>query len=169
MLRPMVGLLARTGVGLTLLSAVLGKLTYAQPTPVGGRVGLGAFEDALIQHDIIPIVLIPSAARSVVIVELCLGVWLLSHLRPRLASLLAFALLVSFSAYLIAVYAHHGEPSCGCFGVVTGHSLAATLVRNALLITAAIFGSVWDRLPGTQRCHASPGMLRGRRPHPTAP
>ncbi len=142
-----IGAMCRIFLGLILLYAAGMKLSYDQPTPVSGRVGIGAFEDLMIRHDVIPIHLIPYVAKGIVSLEVLLGVALLTHLKPRIVSVASLLLLLSFSIYLVLVYLHNGDPTCGCFGTLSRSSLVTQLMRNGLLMVLAALGCLWASAP----------------------
>lgn len=121
---------ARITVAMVLLASFVLKVSYAQPTPVRGRVGIGAFEDLLVRHEVVPADLVAIVARAVLVAEFGLALWLLSHWRPRVSAALALVLMVVFSAYTIAVYVRNGDPTCGCFGVLSVEGLRLHLFQN---------------------------------------
>jgi hypothetical protein len=121
---------ARIVMAIVLLASVALKVSHPHPTPVGGRVGIGAFEDLLIAHEVVPQGLVAPSARLVLVVELALALWLMSHWRARSASLTALALMVVFSAYAVAVHARGGDARCGCFGDLSAADLRLHLAQN---------------------------------------
>lgn len=141
--KPLISAGARIFIAIVLLAALVLKVSHSQPTPVRGQVGIGAFEDLLLLHDVIPERLIFVTARAVLLVELVLALWLLSHWRARLAASSALGLMVAFSAYGVAVYVRNGDPECGCFGVLSAESLRMHLVQNSLLALLRGVGAVW--------------------------
>ena len=135
--------IARVLVALILFASAVLKVTYSQPTPVNGRVGIGAFEDLMIRHEVLPAVIIPMTARMVVGTELLIALWLLTHWRPRAASLAALTLMLAFSTYLIMIYINNGDPTCGCFGVLSKEGLTQQLARNSVLLLLCGIGALW--------------------------
>lgn len=132
--RPFICASARVILGLILLTSAGMKYIYDQPTPVSARVGIGAFEDLMIRHEVLPIAIIPITAPLVIATELLLALWLLSHYKPRAASLAALGLMLAFSTYLVLIYINNGDPSCGCFGVLSREDLTQQLARNSVLL-----------------------------------
>jgi len=135
--------MCRICLALVFLYAAAMKFSSLKLSPVSSRVGLGAFEDLMFRHDVIPIHLIPWVAKGVVSIEVLLGIALLTHIKPRIVSGAAFVLLLSFSTYLILVYLHNGNPTCGCFGTLSQSSLALQLIRNSLFLALAFLCAWW--------------------------
>lgn len=76
-----------------------------------------------------------------ILVELVVGLFLIIGYMLKLSSLLAIALLVTYTlAILINIYRGKKEMSCGCGGVVGDHKISWKLVfRNALLMLLGIY------------------------------
>ena len=75
-------------------------------------------------------------------VELVVAIWLLLARESALPALVALALLIAFSAFLLATV-RRAVP-CACFGtVVTGRAAAApeSIVRNGLLAAMAVLAT----------------------------
>lgn len=124
--------IARVLVGLFFLLAVVAKLSTV--TYVGGLAARGAPALAAVirQHGVIPSTLAPSAAYTVIGLELAIAVSLLAHRRVRVVSIAAIGLLGVMSAYLVVVWIMRGNVSCGCLGKLTNDQLSTSLVRNTL-------------------------------------
>jgi len=147
MSKPFIAAIFRIVLAVVFLYASAMKFSYGKLSPVSSRVGIGAFEDLMFRHDVIPIHLIPYVAKGIVSLEVLLGVALLTHLKPRIVSVASLLLLLSFSIYLVLVYLHNGDPTCGCFGTLSRSSLVTQLMRNGLLMVLAALGCLWTIAP----------------------
>jgi hypothetical protein len=81
-------------------------------------------------------------ARTLPWAELGLGLWLVSGLRPRAASVAVTLLLIAFSAFLFVLGSRIGwSKQCGCIGLFDPTTIGAAVIRNAVLVvlTVAVF------------------------------
>lgn len=137
----------RIVVGGFLLIAVGAKFTLAGPGEGGAHYGIATFAIVIKDHKVVPEAWAYSVALSSIVVEACVGVWLLSHVRARQAAIVTTALLVAFSVYLLVAYARVGNASCGCMGKLNGAKLTDALVRNGAMIATLIPSMIgpWSR------------------------
>lgn len=128
----------RIAVGIVFLFAAATKLGSSHVGQHGFLQGAAAFADTMMAHRVIPQSLTLFVAWCVVVAEIGIGAWLLSHRGPRQAALCACAVLALFTAYLAAAHLRADNPECGCFGVVSSKSLAWSAARNGILIGLAL-------------------------------
>lgn len=145
--------LLRVLVGMFFLLAAGAKLSLAEGHGAGVTYGIATFAALIAGHQIVPERFAYAAAISAVVVEIAVGVWLLSHRRERLASMVAIVLLAGFCVYLVAAYIKVGDAPCGCMGKLTSGKLTDALVRNsgliAVLLPSVLLGGV-ARPPATR-------------------
>lgn len=85
-------------------------------------------------------------ARAVPLVELVVATVLLAA--PRAGAVGALVLLVAFTAVLARAVARGVDVSCGCFGAASSAPITdVTLLRNALLVAAAVVAAVFSAAP----------------------
>ncbi len=127
-----VGTLAAVGLAAVLATAALAK-ARAPRTTAAAVVGFG-----------LPAGAAPLIARVLPPVELAVALGLLAV--PRVGATAAAALFVVFGALIARVVRQRpAEPvRCACFGAASTPVTAATLVRNAALVLAAIAVVVAD-------------------------
>lgn len=137
----------RIVVGGFLLLAAGAKVSLSGPSESGAQYGMATFAAVIKDHKVVPEAWAYSAAVGSVIVEACVGVWLLSHARARQAAIVTAALLVAFGVYLLVAYARVGNASCGCLGKLNGAKLTDALVRNGVMIAGLIPSMIgpWSR------------------------
>lgn len=135
----------RIVVGGFLLLAAGSKLTLASEH--GAHYGVATFAAVIKDHKVVPEAWAYTAAVGAIVVEVFVGVWLLSHVRPRHAALATAAILLAFSVYLLVAYARVGNAACGCMGKLNGAKLTDALVRNGAMIASLIPSMVgpWSR------------------------
>lgn len=128
-------------VHLGLLLAVAGAVKAADP---------GGFAAQLSAHNVVPASLRRMVAFSLPILEVFVGLWLVSGIAFRDALLAAIAVLGVFLAYRALMFRAQVRAPCGCFGsvgAVRSSALAETvaLTINVGLAVAALL------LAGSQR------------------
>lgn len=77
-------------------------------------------------------------ATSLIIVEFCVGAFLLMGIYRRLASRLATLLLFFFTLLTGYVYITGTMPDCGCFGDALKMTASGTFLKNLLLLPMAL-------------------------------
>lgn len=85
------------------------------------------------------------SAPVIILVEIGLGLLLMTGLYRRIVSLLAALFLVGISGgYLYGVYAF-GMTNCGCFGHLSFLNLSPTftLVRNGIMVVMLVVAALW--------------------------
>jgi len=137
----------RIVVGGFLLLAAGAKFTLSGPGENGAHYGVATFAAVIKDHKIVPEAWAYAAAVGSIVVEACVGVWLLSHVRARQAAIVTTALLAAFGVYLLVAYARVGNASCGCMGKLNGAKLSDALVRNGAMIATLIPSMIgpWSR------------------------
>lgn len=130
--------LLRLLVGMFFLLAAGAKLSLAEGHGVGVTYGLTTFAATIAGHKVVPEGFQYAAAVAAVAVEIVMGLWLLSHRRERLASIVAIVLLAGFCAYLVAAYVKVGDAPCGCMGKLTSGKVTDAIVRNAGLVAVLL-------------------------------
>lgn len=128
-------LLLRAGLGCLLV--VAGVLKLREPA---------AFATEIANYQLLPAVA-PLLAMVLPAIEVVLGVGLLCFPRPwrRAAAAGALLVLVAFGAAVASAYFRRLDIDCGCFGTGASPITAFTLLRNTLLIAAAIALLVLDQ------------------------
>lgn len=120
----------RVVIGLVFLLAVVGKLR--------GRAELTAFTESLGSFGLRSARLRSVLAASVITVEAVTVVLL--AVAPRLGLGLAAAMLVAFTAAVVAAKATGREVRCRCFGADGGLMGRTHLIRNGVLVVVALAG-----------------------------
>ena len=133
-------LVGRLALGAMFLFAAYAKLKpqAAMPWSVGSvRTSLSMFAMQVDSYQLLPPQLVGFAAHFLPLFELFLGLWLLSGILFRYASLTTTLLLGAFFAMMVRTYRMGLEINCGCFG--PGERLGVgTLVRDGSLLAFAI-------------------------------
>ncbi len=136
--QPMLALLAETGVfalrsyvAVLLIAGGLGKMSKTL-----------VFEGELADYRLLPDFAVPLAARLLPVVELAVGLLLLSRLASVAVTLTACVLLLMF-AVAVAINLLRGRThiSCGCGGASGGQTISAPLVAVNLLLAALLAGT----------------------------
>ncbi len=146
----------RIVVGGFLLLAAGAKVSLAGPGENGAHYGVATFAAVIKNHKIVPEAWAYSVAVGSIVVEACVGVWLLSHVRARQAAIVTMALLAAFCVYLLVAYARVGNASCGCLGKLNGAKLTDALLRNGVMI-ASVIPSMLDSWSRLQRASSRQG------------
>ncbi|MGC4895254.1 MauE/DoxX family redox-associated membrane protein [Micromonospora sp. DT31] len=121
-------------IGVVFLAATFGK--------VRSRASWREFVASLAAMRVVPTRLVPAVAALVGLAEAAVPVLLLVPPTRRLGHVLAALLLLAFSSGIVVTLARRQRVACRCFGA-TGAPLGPRhLVRNGLLITAALVGAV---------------------------
>jgi uncharacterized membrane protein YphA (DoxX/SURF4 family) len=145
---PILALLLRVAVGLTLVVAGAGKLLDATAAQASTEATLhisGTFAAAL--------------TVAVSVLEILLGIHLIVGLNLRWSALASVALLGFFLLFVIYLWATGYTGGCGCFGVFGGGSPGpAETARDTILFIAALgawlgrdYGPSLDHLMQAQR------------------
>jgi uncharacterized membrane protein YphA (DoxX/SURF4 family) len=131
---PVIALILRVGVGVTLVIAGAGKLK-------NGNAAQAATEATL--HVSGTVATILTVAISVI--EILLGIHLIVGLNLRWSAVASVALLAVFFVFVIYLWVTGYSGGCGCFGVFGGGSPGpAETARDGILLLAAI-GAWWGR------------------------
>ncbi len=131
---PILALVLRVAVGLTLVVAGTGKLTDATAAQ---RATESTLHVSGTTAQILTI--------GVSVLEILLGIHLVVGLNLRWSALASVALLGVFLVFVIYLWATGYTGGCGCFGVFGGGSPGvAETTRDAILFIAAI-GAWWGR------------------------
>jgi uncharacterized membrane protein YphA (DoxX/SURF4 family) len=86
-----------------------------------------------------PDILTPAVANSVPWIELALAAWLVSGRKPLCSTVSVLAVLFAYSIGLAAVGVRTGWSSpCGCLAIFREFTIAAALVRNAVLTALTV-------------------------------
>jgi uncharacterized membrane protein YphA (DoxX/SURF4 family) len=130
---------ARVLVGAVLVVAGLLKL----PDPA-------AAERAVRAYRLLPEALVPAAAFGLPVVEIAVGLALLTGVWVRTAALLAALLLAGYIAAIASVWARGLSIDCGCFGgggqVAAGRTAyPAEIARDVGLLVVALALARWPR------------------------
>ncbi len=128
----------RTGVGAYLLFAAGAKVLVIDAGGAGPAYGVSLFASVLERQQVVPASSAPGVALGVILLELAVGAWLLTHVRARHAAAAAITLLVVFAGYLLLAYRQVGNADCGCLGKISSASLGSALLRNAVLGLALV-------------------------------
>jgi hypothetical protein len=120
----------RVVIGFVFLLAVVGKLR--------GRAELTAFTESLGSFGLRSARLRSALATAVITVEAVTVVLL--AVTPRLGLGLAAAMLVAFTAAVVATKATGREVRCRCFGADGGLMGRPHLIRNGVLVVIAVAG-----------------------------
>jgi len=146
----LVPVVSRVVVGAALLLAAALKAFQLRPMAHGSLVGPQVFAEAIARHGLFPDKWALGLAYVVISVETLIGIWLITQVRPRLASVAAVGLLLSFSAYLLVLVAQGKTTSCACFrSFGEGESLRVSLGRALMLSAAALVGTAGAPRGGT--------------------
>jgi uncharacterized membrane protein YphA (DoxX/SURF4 family)/peroxiredoxin len=113
---------------------------------------LTEFAKALSDFKIIPELLISSVAILIPIIEILIGTAILLGLKTALMSQLAVAMLVVFTAVIVAKLSEGAEISCACFGPLSSAKMSgATVGRNmALLCWGILVFALAGKRPAAQ-------------------
>ncbi|MFF0470174.1 MauE/DoxX family redox-associated membrane protein [Micromonospora zamorensis] len=118
-------------IGVVFLSATFGK--------VRSRASWREFVASLAAMRVVPTRLVPATAGAVGLAEAAVPVLLLPQ-TGRLGHVLAALLLVAFSSGIVVTLRRRQRVACRCFGAAGAPLGRRHLLRNGLLITAALFG-----------------------------
>jgi uncharacterized membrane protein YphA (DoxX/SURF4 family) len=169
---------ARESLGRTLL--IIGRLAlagiflfaaYAKLRPQAAmgwsassvKISLSMFAMQVDSYQLLPPQLVGPAAHFLPLFELFLGLWLLSGILFRYASLTTTLLLGAFFAMMVRTYRMGLEINCGCFG--PGERLGVgTLLRDGSLLAFAIAVTVAafiisSRSRKREASHSAPSSL----------
>lgn len=131
--------------------SVLTYVAYAAQLSIGGVFAVSAvaklrnprrFVETVADYDVVPSRLAPIVAGGVVLVEALLAVCLVGNLLLPIALPLAA---VTFAGFLVvvAISLKRGRyVDCGCFGASSEPISGVTVVRLALLGSAAVLGAI---------------------------
>ena len=141
------GLLCRLAVGGIFIYASLDKLAHPD-----------AFAQAVHHYRMVPIPLLHLFAGLLPVVEIVVGVALVTGFRVRGASLLAATMTVVFMVAIATALARGLDISCGCFHTDGGHGVGMSLLLRDIVLLALC-------LPPLVLRDAGPGIdrLLGRR------
>jgi uncharacterized membrane protein YphA (DoxX/SURF4 family) len=116
---------------------------------LGGLIGFAGavklldtqtFFVGLLQLELLDANLAWLVSRVVPVVELVLGVWLLTGWRADWAAVAGFLLLAVFTVVLFSAWWRGLEIDCACFGPMSfGNSYAAWFLRNFLFLLAFLW------------------------------
>jgi hypothetical protein len=133
-------LLGRLALAAIFLFAAYAKLKPQAAMPWSGssiRTSLSLFAMQVDSYQLLPPQLVSPAAHFLPPFELFLGLWLLSGVLLRYASLMTTLLLGAFFAVMVRTYMAGLEINCGCFG--PGERLGPlTLLRDGSLFALAL-------------------------------
>lgn len=133
-------LLGRVALAAIFLFAAYAKLKpqAALPwSPASLKTSLSMFAMQVDSYQLLPAWAVSPAAHLLPPFELLLGLWLLSGLALRYASLLTTLLLGGFFTVMVRTYSLGLEISCGCFG--PGEKLGMkTLLRDGSLLALSL-------------------------------
>lgn len=108
----------------------------------------------------VPQRLTPVLGPALTLIELALAIALLPFVRPREGAIAALVLLAGFSGAIAHNLVRGRAIDCRCFGGIRPRPISpGTLVRNALLMTAAAVIAGWGAGPSSERVAA---WLAGR-------
>src|SRR5271156_5484123 len=111
------------------------------------KTSLSMFAMQVDSYQLLPPQLVSPAAHFLPPFELFLGLWLLSGVLLRYASLITTLLLGAFFAVMVRTYAAGLEINCGCFG--PGERLGPlTLLRDGSLLALALAVTIGAFLRG---------------------
>jgi uncharacterized membrane protein YphA (DoxX/SURF4 family) len=132
-------------LGRIVLAAIFLYAAYAKLKPQGTmpwslgsvRVSLAMFGMQVDSYQLLPPWAVNAVAHLLPPFELFLGLWLLSGIGLRWASLVTTLLLAGFFSGMVRAYALGQEISCGCFG--PGEQIGPkTLLRDGSLLAVAV-------------------------------
>jgi uncharacterized membrane protein YphA (DoxX/SURF4 family) len=132
-------------LGRVALAAIFLYAAYAKLKPQGTmpwsagslRVSLSMFAMQVDSYQLLPPWAVNAVAHLLPPFELFLGLWLLSGLGLRWATLITSLLLAGFFTGMVRAYAMGQEISCGCFG--PGEQIGPkTLLRDGSLLAVAV-------------------------------
>jgi uncharacterized membrane protein YphA (DoxX/SURF4 family) len=132
-------------LGRIVLAAIFLYAAYAKLKPQGTmpwslgsvRVSLAMFGMQVDSYQLLPPWAVNAVAHLLPPFELLLGLWLLSGVALRWASLVTTLLLAGFFTGMVRAYALGQEISCGCFG--PGEQIGPkTLLRDGSLLAVAV-------------------------------
>jgi hypothetical protein len=114
------------------------------------KTSLSLFAMQVDSYQLLPPQLVSPAAHFLPPFELFLGLWLLSGVLLRYASLVTTLLLGAFFAVMVRTYMAGLEINCGCFG--PGERLGPlTLLRDGSLLALALAVTIGAFLQGRKR------------------
>src|ERR1700723_2559508 len=132
-----VGRLALAGIFLFAAYAKLKPQAAMGWSASSVKISLSMFAMQVDSYQLLPPQLVGFAAHFLPLFELFLGLWLLSGILFRYASLTTTLLLGAFFAMMVRTYRMGLEINCGCFG--PGERLGVgTLLRDGSLLALAI-------------------------------
>lgn len=130
---PLILMLARIGLGVTLVLAGISKAT--------GRL---KFEQSLYNFGLVPVAAVRPMSFVIPATELTLGVILIIGLFARWAAIAAGFLIAAFSVGIVLNLVENRRVECGCFGGFGDGPISGwTLLRNSGLVVVAILISIW--------------------------
>jgi uncharacterized membrane protein YphA (DoxX/SURF4 family) len=151
------GRLALAGI---FLFAAYAKLKPQAAMPWSGasiKTSLSMFAMQVDSYQLLPPQLVSPAAHFLPLFELFLGLWLLSGIWLRYASLVTTLLLGAFFAMMVRTYRMGLEINCGCFG--PGERLGPkTLLRDGSLFALALVVTIGAFLLHRKRRGSSASM-----------
>ncbi len=134
---PWLGLLARLVVGLVWVVAGWAKVS----DPAGSVRAVRAY-------DLLPETVVPAVGQGLPVLEICIGVLLVTGLAQRLSAVIAVVLFTAFVIGISSAWARGLQIECGCFGGggVAGADAAAKypweIARDLGLLVLAL-GIAW--------------------------
>ncbi len=98
---------------------------------------MSAFAQDVANYRLVPGVLVPFVAASVVGVEIVAGLALVTGIAARAAAVVVSALLIAFTAFLAQALLRGIDLRCGCFG---GDEVASwwTVARDLVMLAASL-------------------------------
>jgi uncharacterized membrane protein YphA (DoxX/SURF4 family) len=103
-----------------------------------------------------------ATARALPWIELLLGLWLLTGIRKRAASVFVGLILIAFSAFLFVLGSRTGWSNhCGCIGALDPANIAVSLLRNGLLLVLTLTVFFFSRPAKSSGASSAPTAVRG--------
>lgn len=133
-------------VGFVFLVAAIAKL--ADP---------GTFGRTLATWQIMPKWGAEAAGALVPMIELTLGIWLLSRVGPRIAARAGCIVLVLLTLAFVSEWAVNESPDCSCFGLLQAYAaksgfLESVIARNAVMCALLLPAVVLRSQPAEEPC-----------------
>jgi uncharacterized membrane protein YphA (DoxX/SURF4 family) len=106
---------------------------------------MSAFAQDVANYRLVPGVLVPFVAASVVGVEIVAGLALVTGIAARAAAVVVSALLIAFTAFLAQALLRGIDLRCGCFG---GDEVASwwTVARDLVMLAASLLVAMTPRM-----------------------
>ena len=114
--------------------------------PLGTQYKLQDYLTALSMGDILPDWMTLGTAVALAAIEFCLGIFLLFAIHRRMVSKLTLAFMLVMTALTVWIAATDPVQDCGCFGDALILTNTQTLLKNVVLLTAAVIVSRWPLL-----------------------